>query len=1235
VAALPPRFMTKAVVCIAGAHRSGTSMLTRLLHRCGLYLGPENDIMPAAADNPDGFWEHLRFVRLNDEILNAVGAAWDLPPRGKDDFEGKDLQPMRVKAQFLIEEFAGQPVWGWKDPRNSLTLPFWQSLLPNLKTVIIIRNPLEVAYSMHKRNGTSYALGLRLWEIYNRRLLAETNPQQRFLTNYAAFFTDPQTELRRIANFVGLENGEDFAEAVSLVAVQRRHTAFTMDQMIDAGVAQPIVALYKTLLEGTTGHEIGKAGSKHGGLKNDELAGTESQLRTTIPDSEETREELALRRGAEIQHKEEVARHQKTIEALRQELGDKSVRAAAEINRRDGRIEELQKAYAHLDQLLHDEQAERNKLFAELERLRRQSWEKLEATRQQLACDNEKLEAAHQDLEAARQQSERDKEKLEATGQQLARDKEDITQLRERFLQTNELLQKSSLRLTDFESRNAVLTERLRKQLLELKRLLRLLDQIDEAALLLRSSRRWKLANPFAALLAAMSGKSLPGFGYLDKNVEKYRAWRANHPEMASLADEIQALRPREIFPPAPASQTESTLKAEPTPVVKPPRPERPVSFAKYDQVEVSIVIPVYNQVDFTHACLAAVQQHSGDISFEVIVVDDASTDATPDIIGGIPGITYLRADTNAGFIASCNRGAEMARGNFLAFLNNDTTVTSGWLSALRETFDFEPKAGLVGSKLVYPDGRLQEAGGIIWRDGSGWNRGKFQDPGKPEYNYLKEVDYCSAASLMVQRALFAEVGGFDAKYAPGYYEDTDLAFKVAQRGKKVLYQPLSVVTHYEGVTGGTDTSTGAKRFQTINQETFTASWGMALADKPENGDLISYETLPPGTKRILVIDHHLPMPDRDSGSLRMYHILTILHDLGHRVIFLPDNLADTPPYTGDLEKRGIEVVHYPYIKSARAYLEAHGLDFDIVILSRCDFARKHIADVRRYAPNSRLIFDTVDLHFLREDREAALTQNLALKESATAKRELEYSLVEKADQTWVVSSIEQELLRAAHPDKSVEVVSNIVSVPGSATPFSLRRDILFIGSFQHPPNTDAVLFFARDIFPRVQQQLPATKFYIVGDKAPPEVIRLADESIIVTGYQPDVRCYFDHIKLSLAPLRFGAGVKGKINQSMGFGVPVVATSLAIEGMDLNDREDVLVADDPESFANAVIQLYRSDDLWDRLSRQGIKKAQESYSVEAARKQLLRLLSTHHVMSYKGHPANEALRTDSRVLIQG
>jgi glycosyltransferase involved in cell wall biosynthesis len=339
-----------------------------------------------------------------------------------------------------------------------------------------------------------------------------------------------------------------------------------------------------------------------------------------------------------------------------------------------------------------------------------------------------------------------------------------------------------------------------------------------------------------------------------------------------------------------------------------------------------------------------------------------------------------------------------------------------------------------------------------------------------------------------------------------------------------------------------------------------------------------------------------------------MFQILTILHRLGHRVTFLPDNLADIPPYTGQLTKRGIEVVFHPFIKSIREYLETHGKEFDFVILSRCDFARKHISEVRTFAPQARLIFDTVDLHFVRESRLAEMTDDLELLQKSREKQQLEYSLIDQADQTWVVSPAEKELLLASHPDSSIEVVSNIVDIPGSATPFVHRRHILFIGSFQHPPNTDAVLFFTTEIFPLIQKRLPDVRFYIIGDKAPPEVVALAGEHVIVTGFQPDVGPFFNAIKLSIAPLRYGAGVKGKINQSMGFGVPVVATSIAVEGMSLQDGEEVVIADEPALFASKLVGLYQSEELWERISQNGITKTEGVFSVEAARVQLSKLL---------------------------
>ena len=1084
-------------------------MVTRLLHRCGLELGPESDLMPPQADNPEGFWEHLRFVALNDELLAALGGAWDLPPKPDESFIGPQLNPLRLKARLLIEGFAPANVWGWKDPRNSLTLPFWQDLLPGLRTLIVVRNPLEVAHSMRERNGTSYSFALRLWEIYNRRLVEVANEKDRLVTRYDAFFEDTESELRKILQFAGLKDTE-LRNAAGLVSTRRRHTHFTIDDLIDAGVSDEAIELYRSLIAEASPSKtrVAKATSRRDtSSEPDLLPGSVSRVNTFVPE----------------------------------------------------RLAQIERLYSEL--LAQADARHRGEI--------------------------ERLSAHHAD---------------------------EIKQLQDRIMQINELLRTRSISLAENESRAQELQNRLRKQLQATKRLSRILDDASNAAARLRSSLRWQIANPVAALKAKISpekSKHLLGYGHLEKAISSYENWRVTHSEITAIDDEIQSLLSGIASAP---TQHSATTAAEIASTFAPPVPTRPIEFPVHKQVDVSILIPVFNQFHFTQACLVSIQEHQGAERFEVIVVDDCSTDATPEAISQLPGVIYLRNETNSGFIASCNRGAEKARGKYLVFLNNDTLVKAGWLKALLDTFAEQPGTGIVGAKLLYPDGRLQEAGGIIWQDTSGWNYGKFDDPKKPEYNYLREVDYCSAAALMIPKALFENVRGFDSRYAPGYYEDTDLAFKVRQSGYKVLYQPLSEVIHYEGATGGTDLLAGTKKYQDINRSNFAKAWADELTTKPVSGD-VSFLRKPRNSsgKNILVIDHHLPMPDKDAGSVRMFHILNTLHELGHRVTFIPDNLANIPPYGEELQRRGIEIIYHPYIKKVRDYLISHGSEFDAVLLSRCDFARKHIADTRLYAPRSRIIFDTVDLHFVRTEREAQITSDSETREKARQKEQLEYDLIDQADETWVVSNVEQKLLREARPHKSVEIVSTIAEVPGSKTPFALRRDCLFIGGFQHTPNIDAVLFFVQKIYPLVSEHLPDAKFYIIGDKAPPEIVALATERIVIAGWQRDIRPFFDSAKLSVAPLRFGAGVKGKINQSMGFGVPVVATTLAIEGMPLINRRDILVADEAEDFAHALIELYESEALWNNLSENGIRKTRALYSIEAAREKLKLLFGDEHL----------------------
>ncbi len=1105
-------------------------MLTRLLHSCGLYLGPKEELMPPQADNPDGFWEHLGFVALNDELLSQLGGAWDLPPKPDENFADPGLDPLRMKARLLLERFDSAGVWGWKDPRNSLTLPFWQSVLPGMKTLIVVRNPLEVAQSMKKRNGTSYSFGVRLWEIYNRRVIETANEQDRLVTCYDSFFEKPEAELRRIASFVGLSDAE-VRHAARMVSTRRRHTYFGVDELIDARVAPQVIDLYRDLTNQASNKTRGARTVTSQDLNVDEtnlLPGAVSRLNIAVPETMARIETLyrELLTQAETRHKAQV-------EALTTHLTQTE-------NRHKAQVEEL--TTHHKTQI-------------------------------------EEL-TTHYNRE--------------------------VDELRQRVMQMNDLLRERSVSLAESEARRDDLRTQLRQQLKATQKLLRLFEEVAQSATRLRSSARWKMANPVAALKAKLSprrSRELLGYGHLEKIIAIYDKWRGLHPETAEIEDQIHAL-----------AQDEGSGREHTFALIEPPAPTRPIEFPLHEEVDVSIIIPVFNQLRFTQACLASLQEHQGAERFEVIIVDDCSTDETSQAIAQMPGVVYVRNEINSGFIASCNRGAETARGSYLLFLNNDTLVKEGWLSALLNTFSEQHRpTGIVGSKLVFPDGRLQEAGGIIWRDGSGWNYGKFDDAAKPEYNFLREVDYCSAAALMIPKSLFLSVGGFDSRYAPAYYEDTDLAFKVRKAGYKVLYQPLSEVVHYEGATGGTDLTTGTKKHQEINRSTFIEAWADELCTKPVNGDVTFLRQAPPHRKNILVIDHHVPMPDHDSGSLRMSQILTILRQLGHRITFAPDNLANPRPYTGELQKRGIEVVYHPYVKKLRDYLKSNGSNFDVVILSRCDFTRKHIADVRLHAPQSRIIFDTVDLHYLRENREAQLTQDPEVHRKAQEKEQLEHKLIEQADETWVVSPVEQQLLQEKWPRKSIQLVSNIVDVAGSTTPFALRRDYLFIGGFQHKPNADAVLFFVEKIYPLVSEHLRDAKFYIIGGNPPPEIVALATDRIIVTGLQRDTRAFFDSVRLSVAPLRFGAGVKGKINQSMACGVPVVATSLAVEGMRLAARQEILVADAPEDFARALIELYESEELWSQLSENGIKKTRALYSPATARTKLEFLFSDEHL----------------------
>ncbi len=348
-------------------------------------------------------------------------------------------------------------------------------------------------------------------------------------------------------------------------------------------------------------------------------------------------------------------------------------------------------------------------------------------------------------------------------------------------------------------------------------------------------------------------------------------------------------------------------------------------------------MIPVHGHIAATAACVRQLQATlPRDAVVEIIVVDDASADDTAATLTQWcqrdRRIRVVTNDVNVGFGESCNRGAKAAQHDMLVFLNNDTLPQAGWLPPLLAPLR-DASVGAVGARLLFPDGSLQEAGGVVFSDASGWNFGRGSaDPDDPLFSYVRAVDYCSAAALATPRARFLELGGFDERFAPAYYEDTDYCFTLRAHGLKVLYQPASVIVHVEGKTAGTDEGGGVKRAQSANRVVFQTKWRDALRAQPpptavDRAALYRHAARDPHTRRALVCAPTLPEWDRESGSRRVFDLITFLRDRQWAVSFVTESAEGGDRYVSTLQQMGVAV----YVDAPPDLIALGG--FDIALL--------------------------------------------------------------------------------------------------------------------------------------------------------------------------------------------------------------------------------------------------------------------------------------------------------------
>lgn len=592
----------------------------------------------------------------------------------------------------------------------------------------------------------------------------------------------------------------------------------------------------------------------------------------------------------------------------------------------------------------------------------------------------------------------------------------------------------------------------------------------------------------------------------------------------------------------------------------------------------VSIIIPVYNKFEYTNKCIKSIFNTSSNISYEIIIADDMSNDLTKHIKNYFSNISINKNKKEHGFVMNCNKAANLARGKYILFLNNDVQVQKGWLLNLVNLIESDEKIGMVGSKFIYPNGILQEAGGIVWNNGKACNYGRGKDPELSEYNYVKEVDYISGASIIIRNSIWKEIGGFDKRYIPAYYEDTDLAFEIRKHGYKVMFQPSSVVVHLEGISNGKNLSSGLKKYQIINQKKFMEKWAEELKQQSRPKNIFEARDRSFNKKRILVIDRTVPNFDKDAGGRCTYMYLKIFQSIGLAITFIGDDFKKSNPYNSYLQQRGIEVLYGDIYKYNRdKWLKNNLNHFDFVFLQRPYIAIKYIDFIKKNF-NGKIFYFAHDLHYMRLLREYNITKNKKTLNLSQYFEKVEYDIFSKTDVGYVVGTYEQKIIKEKFKDKPIYNIPIYIyekQLSNINKDFSIRRDLIFVGGFWHTPNKDAMLWFSKDIYPHVLKKYPEMILNIVGTHIPIVIKKLQSKNIKISENMSDedLKSLYQKCRIAIAPLRFGAGVKGKIVEAAYYQIPIITTSIGVEGLD-NSFGALLVEDDALKIAQLICSIY-------------------------------------------------------------
>ncbi|HEY1977141.1 MAG TPA: glycosyltransferase [Candidatus Baltobacteraceae bacterium] len=620
-----------------------------------------------------------------------------------------------------------------------------------------------------------------------------------------------------------------------------------------------------------------------------------------------------------------------------------------------------------------------------------------------------------------------------------------------------------------------------------------------------------------------------------------------------------------------------------------------------------SIVILSYEDVALLRDCLSAIARSTKTAStpYEVLVLfQQMSQDTVDAFVAEVRGIRPLHARLNLGFGGGANFAAKHAKGKYLVFLNDDSEVHPGWLDALVAAAQSDERVGAVGSRVLFPDGTLQEAGGIIWSDGSTMPLGRGERPGSLAYSYVRAVDYTSANGMLVRRDDFDRLGGFDMRYFPAYYEDTDLCLALRhQLEREIVYEPRSLISHLEAASSN-DADFRAFLFRR-NQAFLAEKWHDVLqtypSPKPDSPRAIEAAvSRRRGAPRVLVIDDRLPDAGAGSGGLGSGFVRAseLFADLKSCAV---SAFVTHRPRRNTLAELGVDVMDEPLAN----HLAHPGKTYDAMVISRPHNFRFFCDTVRAALPGVPLIYDAEALYHKRLWLQARLECNDERRDLIEARardtEELERHIARAADLLVTISPEERAWLESVDGHAPIKFMPPLLSgIEVSPAALDGRAGAVFVAGWlggTQSPNVDALRWYCDEVLPLVRAALPHFRTIVTGKSPPPAVQALASDALVLTGFVESIARMYRNARVAIVPMRIGAGVKNKTMEALQSGVPVVATAVGAEGLDLHDGDDADVADDPAAFAQRLIALATDDALWYR-RRQALERRMQAWEVQ-------------------------------------